>query len=106
MKLNPHEAPKGYIAKQGTGSRFDDCPRCAFASRYGCLPRNCLKRRRTDGCNVYFVKAPKRKPVIAWVFTANDYPHVTTTRRAARSGARYMHRRRYAVRGPVMVVLP
>ena len=59
-KLNPHEAPKGYIAVR-TNRR--NCIGCAFHPATDCQDRPCLPSERNDRCLIHFVKetdAPKR----------------------------------------------
>lgn len=56
MKVNPDEAPEGYVA------RFSDtgfCNGCYFFGDGSCAEKNeisCQKQRRKDGCEVVFVK--------------------------------------------------
>ena len=49
MKVNPNEAPEGYVAI-AEGS----CYGCAFDSN--CSQANCLPGNRYDACSVIFIK--------------------------------------------------
>ena len=61
MKLNPHEAPKGYIAVLSVDGFF--CRHCHLRqSSPECLAARCLENKRADGQPVYFIKKPKPRP--------------------------------------------
>lgn len=52
-KLNPNEAPKGFIAKPY--NTRTGCKKCAFRGKVRCYNVPCYTSRK-DGRNVYFVK--------------------------------------------------
>ena len=58
MKLNPNEAPMGYIAAL---SFRGSCDCCAFKGTQECDDAPCLWEDRNDKCEVYFVEAGKVK---------------------------------------------
>jgi len=60
-KLNPKEAPKGYIAVPPEDPQII-CSGCAFETdRMACCQAPpCAPHDRQDGCDVIFIKAPKR----------------------------------------------
>lgn len=82
MKLNPKEAPRGYVAKPAPG-QFD-CHGCAFykpdvqAGRMTCgrPTLHCMFSERKDGCSVIFIKAPKarKKPATFAAWWKKQYP--------------------------------
>jgi len=61
MKVNPKEAPEGYIAKKAPRNKF--CCHVCEGRPECCLHNSllCTCDERKDGCEVYFVK--KSKPV-------------------------------------------
>ena len=63
MKLNPKEAPKGYVARE-TRKTYG-CAGCVFYDPGKCpscqkTKASCMSFDRMDGCDVIFVQAPKR----------------------------------------------
>lgn len=53
-KLNPNEAPAGYVAVADASAR--GCSRCAINGMPACDEASCTANRRDDGCGVVFVK--------------------------------------------------
>lgn len=62
IKVDPNEAPCGYIAKlaEEYDATISLCKGCEFNTQYDCLaPKgsvSCFGGCRKDGCNVIFVK--------------------------------------------------
>lgn len=62
MKLNPKEAPKGYIAVPAPDP--NDCTGCKLAKFNNlCVKNECSSDKRKDGNDVIFVKNPKSAKV-------------------------------------------
>lgn len=57
MKLNPNDAPAGYVAKLSLGKR---CDGCEFKYSGGCFTAACTMNARKDGLDVIFVKRPAK----------------------------------------------
>lgn len=85
-KLNPHEAPKGYLAIKGTSDTDDCATRCAFGPFRSpkCITATCSALSRKDKTYVYFVESPKRlrsKATFArwWKTQKRKHPWLTNT---------------------------
>ena len=74
-KLNPNEAPPGYVAtpiklanRKGDGP-IQSCSGCAFDSLLSCTTERdengCTNADRVDGHNVIFIKRPEPTPLDA-----------------------------------------
>ena len=62
MKLNPNDAPKGYVAKRE--KEGESCYGCHLSGLPLCVEKieSCQSRYRRDGCDVIFVRKPVRAP--------------------------------------------
>ncbi len=87
MKLNPKEAPKGYVARE-TRKTYG-CAGCVFYDPGKCpscqkTKASCMSFDRMDGCDVIFVQAPKRPRHKAtfeqwWKTQERKHPWLTNT---------------------------
>lgn len=64
-KLNPNEAPAGYVAVADDSAL--GCSRCAINATIACQDTECTALRRVDGCGVIFIKreTPPLEPLDA-----------------------------------------
>ena len=69
-KIDPNEAPEGYVAVKETFV----CRGCALTYLDGdCLAADCAESNRKDGCNVIFVKRDG-KATASWPYDSEGTP--------------------------------
>ena len=71
-KIDPNEAPEGYVAVKETFA----CSGCALTDLDGdCFAAVCAESHRKDGCNVIFIKKPDDgKATASWPYDSEGTP--------------------------------
>ena len=74
-KIDPNEAPEGYLAVDDSDGE-KGCDPCSFAPlSKGCYSFPCSATLRKDGCYVFFVKKPDDgRATASWPYDSEGTP--------------------------------